>query len=543
MKIEALFPQFAGLHICTLALEDDGLSVTLQPKNRSTLCPLCKTRTHAIHSHYQRTLLDLPLCGMGLRLHLQMRRFRCNRKSCARKIFCERLPFLTQPYARTTTQQAQLLQILGMALGGNAGARISAKMHRTVSASTLLRRIQAIPDPKVGSVRVLGVDDWALKKGQNYATILCDLQQGCPIALLPERSAQSLTAWLVEHPEIEIISRDRGGIYAEGAREGAPQAQQVADRFHLIQNLAQALKKILDRHSADLKAVCQPGKQDALPRASEIEKAPTMEQNVSAEPFVAPASPSQVRRQAFYEEVQQLAAQGLSLRAIARKLDVSRVTVKRYVLADKVPVISPREYPLSRTVLAEFVRRIDQRLAEGVVSIKSLVEELRREGYVGSDARVYAYVHHWYPQGVRTQWNAPKEQAFRLSARSAVWLLVRKASKLSSEEQKMRVRLLAGSEEISLVNTLVERFTTMVRERHCEELDSWLDDASHCGIAELVNFSQGLRQDYSAVKAGLRLSWSNGPVEGQINRLKLIKRSMYGRAGMPLLRKRILCGR
>ena len=219
MKIEALFPHLAGLHICTLALEDDVLSVTLQPKNRSTLCPLCKTRTHRVHSHYQRTLLDLPVCGMGLRLHLQMRRFRCNRKSCAGKIFCERLPLLAQRYARTTTQQAQLLQILGMALGGNAGARISAKMHMPISASTLLRRIQTIPDPKVGRVRVLGVDDWALKKGHNYATILCDLQQGCPIALLPERSAQSLTAWLVNHPEIEIISRDRGGIYAQGAQE------------------------------------------------------------------------------------------------------------------------------------------------------------------------------------------------------------------------------------------------------------------------------------------------------------------------------------
>jgi transposase len=545
MTLDMLLPHLRGFRLCTITVGDSEIDLALRPKNQTARCPCCSTRTRSVHSHYPRTLIDLPLSGVRVRLGLRVRRFRCRQRSCAQSIFCERLETLTRPYARSTRSHFATLQTLGLALGGNAGARIAAELRVPVSASTMLRRVHTIEEPPSGKVRVLGVDDWALRKGQRYGTLLCDLERGCPVDLLADRSAETLAAWLRRHPEIEIISRDRGGIYAEGAAAGAPQAQQVADRFHLLQNLADALRKILDRHYADLKAASEPDTNTAFP--PEIQPDAT----AAREPIpAAPPSSAQQRRQAFFEEVRQLAAAGYSLRAISRNLGVSRVTVKRYANATTSPPSVRRDYPLSQTVLAGFTAIVDGRLAEGVPSLTALFEELRLAGYRGGKARIYAYVRKYHPNFKcrhRKRSQAPgtttPTNLYRLSARSATWLLFRKESTLDAREQGLRERLVNVNAEIATADGLVQRFATMVRMRQADRLDDWLDDAAVCDIDELKGLAKSLKQDYAAVRASLTLPWSNGPVEGHINRLKLIKRSMYGRAGMVLLRKRYLCAR
>ena len=384
-----------------------------------------------------------------------------------------------------------------------------------------------------------------MRKGQRYGTILCDLETGKPIDLLPDRSAETLAVWLQAHPEIEIISRDRGGIYAEGARLGAPQAQQVADRFHLLKNLGEALQRLLDRHVADLKAVAQEEEKREVTQTPQTRPL-TVEAGIAAQPrtpLFTPPEPEQTlpsSRRTRYEEVRVLVRQGLSERAIARQTGLSRVTVRRYARADTFP---ERAAPPARTVVEAFAAIVEQRLAEGGHSVQAIFEDLRTQGYSGSYSRVYAYVRRIYPQGLRARQVARVPQKrVRLSARSATWLFLRKSCDLSEEEQARAMRICQQSTEIDQANTLFQRFARMLRHRQADCLDEWLTEASECGIVEVANFARGVRQDYWAVKAGLSLHWSNGPVEGQINRLKLVKRSMYGRAGFVLLKKRYLHG-
>lgn len=529
MKIDCLLPHLVGLKPVAVHFSDENITLQLRPKRNSCVCPICNHRTKAIHSGYTRTLADLPLGGSTLSLSLQVRRFRCYQPACSRRIFCERLPHLTRPNARTTLPMREALEQIGRALGGNPGAILARRLGIPTSPSTLLRRLKGQPTTQVTAVRVLEVDDWALCKGQRYATILCDLEKHCPIELLPDRTAATLIAWLTKHPEIEVISRDRGGPYAAAANQAAPQAQQVADRFHLLQNLGEALKRLLDRHIADLNAVAADHTEILLPAplpAVEIQSSdPAPAKSLPEEPECTATSTSRERLRSRYTQVRDLARQGLSQRSIARRCALSRDTGLRPPKADR------------------FAPLILTRLQEGGHTLKAIWEELRTLGYTGAYSRLSIYARETFPAAARAGAALPQHSRLRLSAWSATWLFLRKDEKLSEQDRQMAAELCDRSSEIAAANAVVQGFARLIRERRCDGLDAWLEEAAHCGIAEMANFARGIRQDYSAVKAALSLPWSNGQVEGQVNRLKLVKRSMYGRAGFPLLRKRYLPAR
>jgi len=548
MKIDCPLPHLDGFKLVAIHFSDENIILQLRPKRKSAVCPLCHHRSSALHSSYIRTLADLPLGGKALSLSVEVRRFRCYQAACSRKIFCERLPQLTRPHARTTLPMSEALQQIGVALGGNPGAILARQLGIPTSPSTLLRRVKALPDTQETSVRVLGVDDWALRKGQRYATVLCDLQKRRPLELLPDRTAETLIVWLNKHPEIEIISRDRGGPYAAAANQAAPQAQQVADRFHLLKNLGEALKRLLDRHIVDLNAVAA-NHTEILPPAPLPAPLPAVEMQKPDPPRIEapedehkcePTTPSRELRLSHYAQVRDLAQQGLSERSIARQCVMSRDTVRKYLHADAFP---ERATGLRPPKADRFAPLIVARLQEGGHTIKAIFEELRTLGYTGAYSRLSVYARQIYPASTRAATVLPLRSRLRLSAWSATWLFLRKSEKLSEADRRMAAELCERSAEIARANVVVQSFARLIRERHSECLDVWLEEASNCGVAEMVNFARGIRQDYSAVKAALSLPWSNGLVEGQINRLKLIKRSMYGRAGLPLLRKRYLPAR
>lgn len=253
MAKPTLLPDPTCLHLNLLDASETTITAVVTMTAEEAACPLCQRDSARIHSRYTRTVADLPWMGCAVRLELHIRRFFCPNPECTRQIFTERLPSVVAPYARRTTRLTDLFTLIGFALGGEAGKRLVAGMGLETSPDTLLRLIRAQPEEQAPTPRVLGVDDFSFCKRKSYGTILIDLERRVPIDLLPDREAATLKKWLEDHPGVEIISRDRGGSYADGARQGAPKARQGASRFHLLMNLSETMKTFFlepRRHSS-----------------------------------------------------------------------------------------------------------------------------------------------------------------------------------------------------------------------------------------------------------------------------------------------------
>jgi transposase len=246
-------PLPAGLEIATTNRRDDLLVVQVVSTKVGSCCPLCFCPAERRHSHYTRVVADLPCTSFRVQLILHVRRFFCDNAGCIRKIFTERLPAFVLPWARLTVRFCEALQSLGLATCGELGTRLAARLAMQTSPTTILRRLMILPLNPVKSVIHLGIDDFALRRGRNYGTVLVDLQRHQVIDLLPDRKAETARVWIQTHPEIKVVSRDRAGDYATAAHLGAPQAIEAAERFHLVKNLAEAVEKALVSCRAELK--------------------------------------------------------------------------------------------------------------------------------------------------------------------------------------------------------------------------------------------------------------------------------------------------
>jgi transposase len=404
-----------------------------------------------------------------------------------------------------------------------------------VSGDTLLRMIRSSPVTVSPPPRVIGVDDWAWRRGHHYGTIICDLERRCVVDLLPDRSADTLASWLEQHGgEVTIVSRDRSGAYADGIRAGAPEATQVADRWHLLVNCSDALRHMLDRHQRQLREAahaCAVGERvaaQAPPRARTRRRTPTQAERQKAY--------RQEPRQARYAAVAELHRQGVPIRRIARQLGMARNAVRRWLRAGEA---APYRRAPGRSVLDQHLSYVERRWAAGCRNAAELWRDLRKErGFKGG----YDVVRRWAIRH-RSLNAAGSAATHRLplwrvpSARRAARLLTAEVASLSRADQHFVQTLIALSPDIRRAAALANAFARLVRERDADALDPWLDRARATGLR---GFVEGLSQDIDAVRAALSLPWSNGPAEGQVNRLKLLKRQMYGRAKFDLLRSRVL---
>ncbi|MFQ5502670.1 MAG: ISL3 family transposase, partial [Phycisphaerae bacterium] len=348
------------------------------PPKSPAACPTCDVFSSRVHSHYSRVLADLPWQGTPVQLHLEARRFFCDNSSCFRRIFVERLPKVGDVHARKTARLVETLCSIGFALGGEGGSRLADLLGMRSSADTLLRLIRHAPETVWPTAEVLGVDDWAWRRGCRYGTILCDLEKRRPVDLLPDRSSDVLAKWLKTHPNIRVIGRDRGGYYAEGAKKGAPQAVQVADRWHLLHNLREALVRILDRHYRDLREVAE-----GLAAAEAQRKEPCMEPpDKGGSPYsTRDQKITQVRRARRlerYRRVVELHRQGVSHRAIGRRLGLHRRTVAKYLRAGTFPERAGRSYVSLADPFGDVIR---QRWEQGCHNAAELARELKAMGF------------------------------------------------------------------------------------------------------------------------------------------------------------------
>ncbi|CCF83922.1 ISL3 family transposase [Nitrolancea hollandica] len=303
------------LHVDALTAAQGIITITAHTTALTARCPHCQQSSSHLHSHYVRVLADVPWCGVPVRLQVTVRRFRCRNAACRQRIFAERLDDVATVYARRTDRLSAALELIGFALGGEAGARLATGLGFDTSPDTLLRVVRQADDPIGFPVTVCGVDDWAWRKGHRYGTLLVDLERHRVVDLLPDRSAAGFAAWLQRHPSIAVISRDRGESYAVGATQGAPDAVQVADRFHLVKNLGETLERVLKRHVRLLQQV-------PLPRGELLVVAPPR-----ADREAGRMRTRQKMRERF-DTIQKLADAGLSQRAIARTAGWSCGTVR-----------------------------------------------------------------------------------------------------------------------------------------------------------------------------------------------------------------------
>src|SRR5260370_11511616 len=470
-------------HLLTLVL---GSTLTQVP------CPVCGLPSSRIHSRYMRTLADLPCQRRAVRLQVQVRRFFCDAPGCSRQTFAEPFPDLAPRFARRTSRQAESLRTFASALGGRAGMRLVKRLSMPTSRFTLVRLIRQTSTPPRSTPRVLGVDDFAWKKGDRYGTILVDLQAHCVVDVLPDREAETFVTWLKAHPGVLVIARDRAGNYADGARRGAPKAIQVGDRFHLLLNLRTALQRLFERKQDGLHRLVAQEKEARMPEASSEPPAVGDPLPSGASPLTATEAQRQARRarrKNRYEEVIKLHQQGASQVAIATLVGLHRDTVRRYLNAASFPEIVR---PGKRIKLDPYKAYLRERWAQGVHNSKQLLAALREHGYQQGETIVYDYVRsprerpEWREAYTSTKkQQAPSTSQSDLSAREAAWLFACNPQKLRLTQVFKLDHVRRSEEELEIAYQLAQDFRVMVTRQQEATLGRWLKEAKDSGIPEL----------------------------------------------------------
>lgn len=542
----SLMPNAPGLRLESFAIDAESVSLSVSSTYPSATCPTCGRRTARLHSHYRRTLADLPWAGRSVRLSLSVRRFRCAEPACSRRIFAERLPTLVEPYARKTARLNEVLELVGFALGGEAGARLAKRLALKVSPSTLLRLLRGAKVSSFPAPTVIGVDDFAFLKGRSYGTIIVDLERHRPVEMLPDRSAEALAVWLKKHPEVATISRDRSTEYERAIKEGAPQATEVLDRWHLLKNLREVTQRMLERDWKNISGAL------VDPAGKTLEELPPLPRGV----FDRMASEAdRKKRLERYGQVRELHARGLGILTISRMLGMSRGAVRKYVRSEDFPE-RPR-HPRRPSMLDPFEPYLLERWEEGCRNALQLYREIKKRGYPGGRGIVLRWARR------RREKPAPstpgrylsqvaerckmqsvsrpsKKQKPRFAAKDGLAL-----SGASGRPRRGRGTLPQTDDRMFAPHrqglpTRAALQEALVKEKAAEDFGKWMADALQSSLADFESFAAGLGREREAVEAALKQPWSNGQVEGHISRLKFIKRQMYGRASFELLRRRVL---
>ena len=516
---EPLCPSPEVWRLGLIALLHDRILIHLEPIRESVPCPDCGARSSRVHSHYWRKPWDLPWSSWPVQLVVHARKFFCGNAQCLRRIFTEPFSGVLARYARQTQRLRKALLELAFSSCAEAAARVSKLLGYVTSPDTLIRqqRREQITTP---IPQVLGVDEFALRRGCTYGTILIDLERHQPVDILDGKQAEPLAQWLRDHPGVDILVRDRAEAYALAGHTAAPQALQVVDRFHLARNVSDALRELLRSRRWTI-----PAQETGLAIHLEIYRVPAAAALEMKEPKATP------RKEALWEAVQQRKGSGQYIRAMARELGVCRRTVRKYLAADRPPGYRSRQS--RHTKLAPYLSYMHQRWQEGCHSARRIYGELVGRGYQGSESQVRATVRPWRSKRPSAPHTNRPTTGFH-------WWVLRPNQHLRESSKQELADFLEANPALAKGYYLKESFQRILAEHDVEAFDTWLQEAVESGVKPFEALAKSFRQDYEAIKLALTMPWSTGQCEGQICRVKLIKRLGYGRAKLDLLRQRVL---
>lgn len=487
--------------------------ITVRPSRNFSVCPSCGTISRRVHSRYQRRVTDLPMSGRSAQLIVAARRFRCDAVLCGRQIFTERFADeVVAPSARRTARLDCIVHHLGLALGGRPAASFAKRLMVPVSKDTLLRVIRRRARVPSAPLRVVGIDDWAWRRNHRYASIICNLQQRQVVRLLPDREPATAQAWFADHPTIAIIARDRGGGYGDAAAKALPHAVQVADRWHLMENATKAFLDAVRKSMRQIRSVI--GATTINPRLL------TAAERIQYDGYL--------RREQNNATILALAKDGVPLKQIARQTGHSRGLVRQVVRGERSDVFRIRQSSLDL-----YLPWLDEQWAAGYCNGAELWRRLSARGFRGS-LRV---VTEWATRRRRAE-KADAENLQRIpSARTLARLMTIGRDRLSKAETVTIAALEAGVPALVEARELIASFQAMIPHKTIADLTPWIERARASLVA---SFARGVANDEAAVRAAITSPWSNGQTEGQITRLKLVKRQMYGRGKLDLLQARLI---
>jgi len=540
-------PPGSDLQILHVRDEEDAY-VVFATSTAPARCPGCNASSASRHGIHRRYLQDLPIQGLPVTLQVSVTRWRCPNPDCTRLTFTGRLAETARPFAKRTDRVAALARRIGHAVGGRPSERLLAALGLPQSDDSPLRSLKRGAAAQHGSrpVRVAGIDDWSRRKGMADGTIMVDLERRQVVDVLADRSAAGTAQWLRQHPETEIMSSDRCRLYARGARDGAPQARQVADRFHLLQNLREVIER--QRGRAPLRggatvsaAILSPPN---APPGAVIGRYPHPR---VAEHRQRVRDGQRSALQARFDQVQMLRAAGKSIGTIAREAGCNGRTVAKWIAVEALP--ERRTMAPKPTTPDSVHAHLAQRWTEGCTDGRQLLAEIRLLGYAGSLTHLQRLLSRWRrahfaaaapAAGSDAAPAVATRMAPAISPIFAAVLCIKPRRQLTPRQAETDDTMKVTSADFAAMRQLAMQFRGILRGHDAGKLDGWLQDAAQSGIHGMRRYASTLRLDLAAVENAIRELWSNGQVDGQINRLKTLKRAMCGRAGIALLRARML---
>jgi len=501
-----------GLVVETATVDHGKFLIAVRSIGRSGKCPICECKSDRVHSRYQRRLADLPAAGRPISLTLKVRRFFCNDPTCPQRIFAERFGGTIEPRARRTVRLEDIVHCLAIALGGRPATSVARRMGVAVSNDTLLRAVRRRCVKDFPPPLVIGIDDWAWKRNYRYGSLVCDLERRKTIALLPDRESATAEAWLRGQPQITVIARDRGGSYATAGRRALNDATQVADRWHLMKNSSEAFLDAVRKSMRPIRA--------AIGAATITPSLLTYAERIRYEGYL--------HREETNETILGLQGQGVAIRDIVRITGYSRGLIRKILRGQRSDIFRTKS-----SSLEPYLPWLDAQWAAGRRNGLALWRDLHAHGFLGCSG----VVREWSSRRRRAERADPAALTRAPSARTIARLLTTSRERLSRADTLVVAAIENGVAVLTEARAIFGEFQRIIRRQAPTDLEGWIENAKGSLVA---TFANGIEKDKAAVKAAVSSPWSNGQTEGQICKLKLVKRQMYGRGKLDLLEARVI---